>query len=105
MVATGSLPTGAGTTPGVGLLALGAWNLQSATVAKNRGLKLWDEAFTEDWSDASWRNLLGVLPWGDRYDEPCEPTIGEFFRQELRELQSGAIDWWEVICEIGTGAG
>ena len=94
--ATGLASTGVGT-PGSALsLAWGLWNIRGAMVAQNRGALLWDEAFKESWSDASWKNLFGVLPHGEKYDDPCEPSFIDYWWNY--KIKS----WWEFISEIGT---
>ena len=38
------------------------------------------EAYCEEWTDASFRNLLGLLPYGQHMDDPSEPTPMELYR-------------------------
>jgi type VI secretion system secreted protein VgrG len=94
--ATGLASTGVGTPGSVVFLAWGLWNIRGGMVAQNRGALLWEEAFKESWSDATWKNLLGVLPHGEKYDDPCEPSVKEFWWNY--KIKS----WWEFISEIGT---
>ena len=94
--AAGLAPTGVGTPGSVLFATWGFWNIRGAMVAQNRGLLLWNEAVNESWSDASWKNLLGVLPHGEEYDDPCEPSFKEFWWDYKIK------NWWEFIGEIGT---
>lgn len=98
--------TGVGLPEGMAIGLWGVWNLHSGGVAERRANKLWAEALREDWSDASWRNLLGTapVPFGDRFDDPCEPTPLEFFKEELRKVGERH-DWLRWIGELGMGAG
>ena len=57
---------------GVFQIVLGFANL-------NRGMKQAREAYSEDWDDASWKNLLGLAPFGQNFDDPCEPGPLEYF--------------------------
>jgi len=94
--ATGLAVTGVGTPGSAIFLAWGLWNIRGAMLAQNRALLLWEEALKEAWSAASWKNLLGVLPHGEKYDDPCEPSVKEFWWNY--KIKS----WWEFIGEIGT---
>ncbi len=100
--AAGLTSTGVGAPAGAGLAALGFWNLYSATAAQERALQEWNEALQEPWSAASWRNLLGVLPYGQHFDDPCEPSFSEFYRQKYERLTEKAENLWDFIREIGT---
>jgi uncharacterized protein RhaS with RHS repeats len=64
------------TTIGVVDAALGLGKLR-------RGVLQLDEASKESLSDAAWRNLLGLLPAGQAYDDPGEPTIFEYFGDKV----------------------
>jgi type VI secretion system secreted protein VgrG len=91
--------TGAGVPAGIGTALWGAWNIKGALAAQNRGLCQWNEAFNEDWSDASWKNLLGVLPFGNRYDDPNEPSFKEFWLDNnINKLKN----LWKFLGELGT---
>jgi hypothetical protein len=57
---------------------------QAAGLGKlKRGVLQLDEASSESLSDAAWRNLLGLLPAGQAYDDPGEPTIFEYFGDKV----------------------
>ena len=56
----------------------------------------------EKWSDATWKNLLGVLPFGEKYDDPCEPTPGEFLKGKYSTLKGKGSDILELLKELGT---
>jgi RHS repeat-associated protein/uncharacterized repeat protein (TIGR01451 family) len=105
MAAAGAYSTGVGAPIGTGALLLASWNLKGAHTALKRSWKLWNEALDEDWSEASWRNLLAVLPYGDQYDDPCEPTMMEFFRKKKQDIESGVYDWMDALSELGTASG
>jgi len=94
--ATGLAETGVGIPGSLVLGAWGTWNLRGAQVAQNRGFLLWDEALNENWSGASWKNFLGLLPYGEKYDDPCDPSFKEFWWNYKVK------NWWELIAEIGT---
>lgn len=64
--------TGVGALPPTALLAWGLWNWKSASSAWNRSFQQWREAMCEKSSDASWKNLMGMLPGGTHYDDPGE---------------------------------
>ena len=53
-----------------------------------RGVLQLDEASNESPSDATWRNLLGLLPAGQAYDDPGEPTIFEYFGDKIDRFVS-----------------
>jgi type VI secretion system secreted protein VgrG len=97
--AGGLTATVAAAPAGAGTAALGAWNLWSGQTAWNRSLQQWNEALTEDWSDASGKNLLGVLPFGTEFDDPCEPSAWEVLKQKARDFRDKPL---EFIREIGT---
>ncbi len=99
--AAGLTTTGAGAPAGAGAgaAALGGWNLWSGQSAWNRSLQQWNEALNEDWSDASWKNLLGVLPFGTEFDDPCEPSPWEVLKDKANNFKDKPL---EFIQEIGT---
>jgi type VI secretion system secreted protein VgrG len=97
--AAGLTSTGVGAPAGTGIAALGTWNLWSAQSAWNRSLQQWNEAWNESWSDASWRNLLGVLPFGTEFDDPCEPSAWDVLKDKANNFRDKP---GEIIKEIGT---
>ena len=68
----GAGATGVGAPVAVGAFALGAWKVNSGISAARRARQQWDEASKECSSDGSWRNLLGLLPYGQHLDDPHE---------------------------------
>ncbi|MFN0141276.1 MAG: RHS repeat-associated core domain-containing protein [Pyrinomonadaceae bacterium] len=92
-----------GPSPEEGLMvpvaAWGLYNLHSGYTNHKRSNKLFDEALREKWSDASWKNLYGPLPYGDLYDDPSEPGAKEFWKGKARDWYRRPI---EFISEIGT---
>ena len=97
--AAGLTTTGAGAPAGAGAAALGGWNIWSGQSAWNRSMQQWNEALNEDWSDASWKNLLGVLPFGTEFDDPCEPSPWEVLKDKAKNFKDKP---WEFIQEVGT---
>ena len=97
--AAGLTATGAGAPAGAGAAALGGWNIWSGQSAWNRSMKQWNEALNEDWSDASWKKFLGVLPFGTEFDDPCEPPPWEVLKDKAKDFKDKP---WELIQEIGT---
>jgi hypothetical protein len=91
--AAGLVETGVGAPVGLGAAVLGTWNIYSATAAQCRAVQLWSESLQEDWSDASWRNFLGVLPYGQYYDDPFERTPIEFLQEKRGKI-------WDLILEL-----
>ena len=79
----------------------GLWNLKSAEAAKNASLKQFGEALNEGASDASLKNLLGVLPYGDQYDDPCEPSIGEFWKKKINDWRSKPGEFLHELGRLG----
>jgi len=94
-----------GVPAGTGTALLGAWNIYSATSAQRRAMQQWNEAINEEWSDVTWRNLLGILPFGEKYDDPCEPTPGEFFKEKFKTFEGKVGEILELLREFGTLGG
>jgi RHS repeat-associated protein len=70
----------------IGFSAWGLWNMNAARSAVERGNIVWSEAFKEDWGDASWRNLLSVLPYGTEFDDPCEKDILDVYEEKAKNI-------------------
>jgi RHS repeat-associated protein len=66
------------TAKGAAQMALGFANL-------NRGLGQMSEA-TNDTNGPSAKNLLGLLPFGQKYDDPNEPGAGQYFMDQGRRF-------------------
>jgi RHS repeat-associated protein len=95
-IATGLSPaaaTGVGTLPPAALAAWAGWNLNAASAAWNRARQQWNEAMCEKASDASAKNLMGMLPGGTNYDDPGE------FNGPLDYIQSRGV--WQFLKEAG----
>lgn len=45
----------------------------------SRGIGQVGEALDEGFNDASFRNLLGIAPFGQKFDDPLEPSPSAFF--------------------------
>ena len=97
--AAGLAAAGVTAPAGAGVAALGTWNLSSAQSTLKRSVQQWNEASNEDWSDASWKNLYGVMPFGTEFDDPCEPSPKEVFKDKARKFGEKPKDF---IQEIGT---
>lgn len=99
--------TGVGEVPGNGMIALGYWNLNSARAAFLRGNQQFAESSSESFSDVSWRNLLGIAPFGQNFDDTWELTPQEFFKQKWTDLTNDPSleKAWEFIKEVGTFGG
>lgn len=93
------MKTGVGSPAGVVSVGHGMWNIYSASAARRRGLKLCSEALSEDWSDASPRNLVGLLPWGDQADDAGEPNYLDLLKEKLLGRETSM---WEKLREVGT---
>jgi type VI secretion system secreted protein VgrG len=100
--AAGLTGTGVAAPAGTGTALLGFWNIYSATKAQKRAVQQWREALEESWTDARWRNLLGVLPFGERFDDPCEPTLSEFLSQKYERATGSLSDIVEFMQEFGS---
>ncbi len=72
-----------GTAVGTAQLAFGAANL-------SRGTQQIHESFNDP-AGPSFRNLLGVLPFGQEFDDPLEPLPQDFAAQRLRGLTTSPI--------------
>jgi type VI secretion system secreted protein VgrG len=94
--AAGLEVTGVGTPGSVSLAAWAFFNFRSGYAADQRGRYLLREAFAECSSDARLKNLLGFLPFGPQYDDPSEPSPGEFFKSKVRNTSL-----WEWLSEFG----
>ena len=97
--AAGLDATGVGVPAGVPMALWGLWNLKSGQAATQRASKQWGEAWCESASDASARNLLGVLPFGDKIDDPWEPTPMQFLDNAWHSAKT---DTGNFLGEIGT---
>ena len=79
VIAAGAAETGIGAPAATVMAGSGLWNLQSAMAAERRGIKLWLEAEKSTDDGWEWKNFNGILPFGTEYDDPCEPSIFEFW--------------------------
>ena len=69
---TGGISGPTADTIGAAQISLGFANL-------NRGMQQASEAYSENMDEASWKNLLGLAPFGQKFDDPCEPGPIEYF--------------------------
>jgi type VI secretion system secreted protein VgrG len=97
--AVGLTATGVGAPEGAGAAAWGLWNIHSADAAWQRAKKQCAEAGDESVGDASLRNLLGIVPFGDKFDDPSEPGPIEFFKNTGMDLLRKP---GKLLREIGT---
>jgi len=72
-----------GTAVGTAQLAFGAANL-------SRGSQQIRESFNDP-AGPSFRNVLGLLPFGQEFDDPLEPLPQDFAAQRLRGLTTSPI--------------
>ncbi|CAB3962639.1 YD repeat-containing protein [Burkholderia cenocepacia] len=91
--------TGLGAPAGVGAGAWALWNFKSAGAAWQRARQQCQEAGNEKLSDARWKNLLGVLPYGTEFDDEREPSPWEFAKKKAGEFKEKPL---EILKEIGT---
>jgi len=91
--------TGIGAPAAVGLLGTGLWNIKSAMKAEERGNKMWSDAQKSNDSGWEWKNFNGLLPYGTEYDDPCEPSIFDFWKNKLKNWYDKPVEFFE---EIGT---
>lgn len=110
LYATGALRLGAaaglagtGFTPaGYGVAAIGAWNLKGAMSAQQRAFQQAGEALCESWDDATMRNFLGVLPFGQNFDDPWESGPVEFVQSKWEGAHQSWESFGEFLGELGT---
>ena len=65
--------SGVGALPAVVLLGWGLWNFKASVAAFERAYVIWNEALCEEWGEASFQNLYGLLPKGNLYDDKNDP--------------------------------
>lgn len=87
--------TGVGAPPGAGMMLWGGWNLHAAGVALDKASLLARESVNENFSDASARNFQALLPMGQHFDDPGEPSAVRFYLDNAQSLGC-------MISEIGT---
>ena len=80
IIATGTaaLPFTRGVS-GVPAYSIGLFKLGSGFANLNRGLGQMSETHDESPCQSSFKNLLGLLPFGQNYDDPLEPGLIEYF--------------------------
>ena len=91
---------GVGTKPAIVLGALGVWDMMGAAASFKRANQQYNEALNEKWSDANVKNLWGVAPYGQFYDDPGEPGAAEFWKHKIKTWYQRPI---EFISEIASG--
>ena len=100
VVSDGPLPIGdAAALP---LTLSGGINIGQGLFLSGRGLSQFMEALLEPGSNASWRNLLGLAPFGARFDDRCEPTPGEFLRNQYDRATKSTQEFLDTLGEIST---
>lgn len=87
--------TGIGAPPGAAMIAWGGWNLHASSVALDKASLLAGEASRENFSDASARNFQALLPMGQHFDDPGEPSAMEYYSEQAHNLGC-------IISEVGT---
>jgi len=79
-------------------MTLGTWNIWSGHTVWNRAEKQWNKAWQQDWDAATWRNFLGLIPFGSEYDDPCEPSMSDVLKRKANQALKKP---GELIREIG----
>ena len=79
--------------------ALGLWRYKAGLSSLFRAAQQGREAACEPLSAASWRNLKGLLPFGQFIDDPSEPGAWEFYKSLPRERIE---HWTDIVTEFGT---
>ena len=79
--------------------AWGVWNFNSGLAAFNRAYQQAQEAWCESWADASWKNLHGILPFGQHFDDLSEPMWYQFYWDLIHNRPTSM---WDLIKEFGT---
>ncbi len=64
---------------GVAASAIGVSQIVLGFANFNRGLQQLREAHCESFDQTSFKNLLGLAPFGQKFDDPLEPTPQEYF--------------------------
>jgi len=77
-------PSGVGVPVSVGAIAFGAYRINAGVAAWRRGQQQFFEALRECESEGSWRNVLGLLPFGQHFDDKDE-TIQSFVQDFLNK--------------------
>ena len=77
---------------GAALLTNSALNFNASKNAFIRGTVQWKEALNENYKDANIKNLIGVLPQGNKYDDPCEPNFWEYWKDWRENWKDRILD-------------
>jgi len=98
-----TIATGAGALPGAATVGYGLYNMASAGKAWKRGGQQLGEAACEDTSNYSTSDIIktytGLLPWGEKTDDPNEPNWRDLTEHNIRNISH---DPWDALKEIGT---
>jgi RHS repeat-associated protein len=100
VIVDGPLP--AGDVAAVPVAIVGAVNITQGYYLQRRGFQQFFEAWNEPYSAACWRNFLGLLPYGQRFDDPWEPTPREFFEMQFQKARESTKDFLETLGEMLT---
>lgn len=74
-------------------------NIKLATASYNRA-NLWlSESLNETDKDRCWRNLLGVLPHSEQFDDPDELSISDVCKEKFHNMMDSPMNF---IKKIGT---
>ncbi|MFQ5850525.1 MAG: RHS repeat domain-containing protein [Candidatus Binatia bacterium] len=95
-------PVPIGDVAAVPVFISGTVNLAQGYFLQRRGFQQFFEALNEPHSSASQRNFLGLLPFGQRFDDPCEPTPLEFLETQSNKAVDSMTDFLEALGEIST---
>jgi RHS repeat-associated protein len=91
LVAVSPFSGGISSLPAPLLAAWGTWNLNAALNAQTRALQQWRETKCESSSQAAWKNLYGVLPHGENFDDAAEPNPIDYYKEHMRQKGLGKL--------------
>lgn len=74
-----------GSAVGASVEAVGAAKIALGVANVNRGARQINESLNDS-NGASAKNLLGLAPFGQKFDDPDEPSPGEFFMQKVDQF-------------------
>jgi len=72
--------------------AIGAAQFAMGFANLNRGVGQMSEGYDESACQSSTKNLLGLLPFGQKYDDALEPSMGEYFEGVWDKFVTNPID-------------
>jgi hypothetical protein len=79
--------------------AAALWKINSGIASIRRGAQQWKESLCEKSSDATWKNLEGLLPFGQKKDDPGEPGALDYYAHIPINDRNAIV---KIATEIGT---